>query len=351
MKKSIIYLLYFTKRQLKQISFCLLLILLPCCTFAFSKINMNRDTSVSVALYSDSDALNFFFDKLSKRDGNLYFYVCKDKASLYQDVATGRAECGYLIPSTLYRSLDANQKNNLIQVIVSPSSTLTNIINEVVYSELFEEYSLHLLKNFILNESPLTVTEHAKSYDYYLAKASKLYHNHMTDGSTFHFIYQSTYEKTSNVTYILLAPIRGFISLFIFLSAFCGCIHFYNDKENHVYDNRTKNAIHGLQILSIAIPTILISMMGLFCLLFAGIMNTLWMEIGTLLLYDLLVILFVFLLSCIVRKKYLFISSIPVFLLGSILFTPIFIDISTFIPSIRPIQYLFLPFYYLTYWS
>lgn len=351
MKKLFTYLLYFTKRQLKQISFCLLLILLPCCTYVFSQMNLNRDTSIHVALYSGSDDADSLIEKLTNRDGNIYFYKCADEDSLYQDVSTGRAECGYLIPSTLYRSLDANQKNNLIQVVVSPSSTLTNVINEVVYSELFEEYALHLLENFIRNESPLPTLGSFKSADSYIDKAAQVYRSHLTDGSTFHFIYQSAYQKAVTVKYILIAPIRGFISLFIFLSAFCGCIHFYNDKENHVYDNRTKRSIYHLQILSITIPTLLMSLVGLFCLFFAGIMNRIWMEISIILIYNLLVILFVFLLSCIIHKKYAFISTIPVFLLGSILFTPIFIDISAFIPSMKPIQYLFLPFYYLTYWS
>ncbi len=351
MKSFFIYLLYFTKRQLKQISFCLLLILLPCFTYVFSQMNANRDTSIHVALYSDSDTVDSLIEKLIKREGNLYFYQCADEASLYQDVSSGRAECGYLIPSTLYRSLDANQKNNLIQVVVSPSSTLTNVINEVVYSELFEEYTLHLLQNFIRNDSPLPALGSIKSADLYIDKAAQDYRSHLTDGSTFHFIYKSTYQKEVTAKYILIAPIRGFVSLFIFLSAFCGCIHFYNDKENHVYNNRTKRAIYHLQILSITIPTSLMSLVGLFCLFFAGIMDRAWMEIIIILLYDLMVILFVFLFSCIIQKKYILISAIPVFLVGSIIFTPIFIDISAFIPSIKPVQYLFLPFYYLTYWS
>lgn len=351
MKKLLTYLLYFTKRQLKQISFCLLLILLPCCIYVFSQLNLNRDTSIHVALYSDSEETDSLIEKLTNRDGNLYFYKCADEASLYQDVSTGRAECGYLIPSTLYHSLDASQKSNLIQVVISPSSTLTKVINEVVYSELFEEYALHLLENFIRNESPLPTLGTLKSADSYIDKAAQIYRSHLTDGSTFHFIYQSSYQREVTVKYILIAPIRGFISLFIFLSAFCGCVHFYNDKENHVYDNRTKRAIYHLQILSITIPASLMSLIGLLCLFFAGIMNRIWTEIGMIFIYNLFVILFVFLLSCIIHKKYVLLSVIPVFLLGCILFTPIFIDISAFIPSMKPIQYLFLPYYYLTYWS
>ncbi len=349
--RAAIYLLYYIKRQMKQISFCLLLILLPCVTFAFSHMYSEDDTSICVALYTDSDELDSIIEKLINREGTIFFYRCSNEVSLYQDVSTGHAECGYVFPSTLYDSLDADHKNNLIQVIISPYSTLTKVINEVVYSEIFEEYSLHLLEEFIENESPITMMNSNKSTKYYIDKAVKLYHDHLMDGSTFRFIYESPYQKPITIKSILMTPIRGFISLFILLAAFCGCIRFYNDKENHIYDNRAKYALPHLLILSITVPTILMSIVGLFCLFFTGIMNDFWIETLILGVYNLLVILFVFFLGSMIRKKMIFISTIPIFLIGSILFTPIFLDISAILPSMKAVQYLFLPFYYLTYWS
>lgn len=348
MKSLLTHIFYFTKRQLKQVPFLLLLLLFPLCIAAFTHINHTEDTTIRVALYTDSDsgATAPLIENLLHNDGNIHFYVCEDKASVYTDVAVGHAECGYLIPSTLYDSLDQKHKSNLIEVIESPSTVLSHVINEVVYAKIFNSYALHLLKEYITTDSPFADSSILSDI---IAKTDSLYYTHMTDQSTFHFDYTATYQAQTLQKQVLLSPIRGFIALFIFLAGFCGCINYYNDKENHIFDNRALSARFQLQILSILIPALLTTLMGYICLFFADLITQPLYEIAALLLYNFLVLLFMLVLSHIVKQKVLFTSTISIFCIGSLLFTPVFIDVTAYLPILKPLQLCFLPYYYLAF--
>ena len=380
MKKFLIYFKLYTKRQLKQISFLLLLVSLPILVSFLTSLQKTEDTSISVALYvthSDdtpmhttaaplpevSDLItNLMEDSHRIGDAVLHFYTCDSLETLDLDVQTGKAECGYLIPDSLYHSLAANKKSHLIQVITSPSTTLSMVTNEMVYASLFREYALYTLQNYLLQESPFSTgtlqTSISSDKKGFLTRVKDLYANHLTDGSTFSFSYdtanvspdkipmENTISMNTNDS-ILLAPIRGLIALFIMIAGFCGGYFYYNDKENHVYDNRTPGAILRLQALSIFIPTLLISIMGLFCLQFSHLRTSIGSELLRFLWYDALVVLILWLLLQFLHSKLLFVSCIPVFVLGSCIFTPIFIDVTTYLPMLKPLQYLFLPYYFL----
>jgi len=380
MKKIITCFSLYTKRQLKHISFLILLVSLPLLVSVLSTLQRVENTSISIALYvthtnpvavatgiTPLPEVSDLTDDLLKNshkigDTVLHFYLCNALEDLELDVQTGRAECGYIIPDSIYHSLSMNKKNHLIQVITSPSTTLSMVTNEMVYASLFRPYALYTLQDYLLQESPFSTGALQASVTSdkarFLTRISDLYNSYLSDGSTFSFSYDALNSSTDKIhtekdmsittsNAIFLAPIRGLIALFIMVAGFCGGYFYYNDKENHVYDNRTPGAILRLQALSIFIPTFLISIMGIFCLQFSHMRTSIGSELLRFLGYDALVVLILWLLLQFLHNKLLFVSCIPVFVLGSCVFTPIFIDITTYLPMLKPLQYLFLPYYFL----
>lgn len=346
---------FFTKRQLKQVSFLGILLLFSIFTLLFAQSSQTEDPRISVALYTPVESENTAsFDlvqKLSATNGNFTFYHCDSEEELYTDVSTAKAECGYIFPTDLFEKLDLNKKNNLVDVVVSPSTTMNKIINEVVYAEVFEEYSLHLLTGYLLNESPLSADfPQALSPGSLEHEIETLYRSHMTDGSTFSFAYHTKATNlgtdSSEKTSLLLTPIRGLIAVFIFLSGFCGATNYYKDSEAHVFDNRTLRVKHSLRLLSISIPVFLSSAAGFLCLVSADLSQGILPELIALFAYSLLVIVFCTTLSLLVPNTLLFSSLIPIFMLGSLIFTPVFIDVAIFLPALKPVSRLFIPYYY-----
>lgn len=346
MKKNLLILTLFCKRQLKRPSFLFILFIFPIFTFLFTLTNQEKTSQVSVALYCEETSAftTLLMDKLISREGVIHFYICESKEILMNDVAKKNAECGYILHSDLLKKLNQGKRKNQIDLIVSPASTMSKVTNEVFYSELFEEYSLQILKDYTKND-PLLI-----DFDSTLLQSEieKAYRIHMLDGSTFSFEYKNDVSTYSTMLPpILLAPGKGMIAVLILLSGFCGAINYFNDKEAHFFDHVfffRRNIFHNL---SITAPVLLATIIGCFCIIFLEKDYSVIHNLLPLFLYAIAVIGFTSILTFLVKNKLFFASMIPIILIGSLVFTPVFLDFSTYIPFLKPLQYLFLPYYYL----
>ena len=351
-----LHFLIVTKRQLKRPAFWFILALFPCFTVLFAGAGGKAESSIRVALSTPGED-SFSADlvtKLLKREGLIHFTFYESEAELYRQVATGAAECGYVFREDLLERLNDGHKNRLVDLVVSPDTTMDKIINEVIYSELFEEYSLHLLLDYLRHRSVFS-----KSVFYgggkglisdltLSAKATALYRRHMSDGSTFSFTYVNGIDDyRAQAPSLLLSPIRGLTALLLVMGGFCGALNYYNDLEHHVLDHRGPKDRVRFLLLSVMIPVLLLILPGLLCLWFSGNFTLLPSELAGLLLLTILVTLSVSLLTRLIPKKLYFCSLIPVLLIGSLVFSPVFLDISRYLPALRILRYFFPATYYL----
>ena len=89
---------------------------------------------------------------------------------------------------------------------------------------------------------------------------------------------------------------------------------------------------------------------GLLALFFGGILKSGIpgiFQITELILYTAAAGVYAWILKLLVRRSSVLLCLIPFFLMGSLIFTPVFVDIGRFVPSIRWIGRLFLPYYFL----
>lgn len=277
-------LLLLTKRQLKKPAIWLILLLIPCFAFAMSYMAAQSDTGVSIALYAEKNDTfsQALVTKLTTaQEGMFTFYLCDTRDAVYEAVATGKAECGYLFADSMLQTLDAGRRNSLIDVIISSDSLFYPVVNEIVYSAFFESYSLHMLQNYFsqtlpqLSVSPKTI---ASVYDGFL-----------NDGSTFSFTYVNTPEVPEfRADIMLLLSVKGMFFLLILLAGLTGGLSYYDDRDNHIYDVLVQTADgrcrllrsvltqkNKLHIAVIAIP-------ALFCTVMGYLSTILWLPYETL---------------------------------------------------------------------
>lgn len=348
MKKCCYYGLLFCKRQLKKPSYVFILCLFPIITIFFKQDASHSSGTIKVALYLEeaSDFSQTLVDKLVTKNSLVSFYVASSLDVLYDDVITKKAECGYVIPGDLLESLDQNKRNNLVTLVCSPSSTMNFVTNEVVYAELFEEYSLHLLLSYFETNNPLTNYQTTQTKE----QLEEAYRFHMNNKSTFGFDFENGYDSfETNKTSLILASIPGLISIIILLAGFCGSLQYYEDKKNNVFQNIPYTYINIIRFLSIASPVFMATIIGYICLLISNRRYFSIQQLSYLLLYSFIVIAFVILLTILIKQKNMFASFIPIILIGCLLFTPIFIDFTQFVTFLKPLQYLFVPYYYLSF--
>lgn len=277
--------------------------------------------------------------RLCQYEGLYTFYLCSSEEEVYDAVASNQAECGYLFPKDLYEELLNGNIDELVTTVASPSTTMLPVINETVYSLLFQDLALDALNQYLAEDS-------AVSDGYGILFNDKIveesYNRYLLGDSVFHFEYNGSpddYHLT--VSSALLSPIRGLLSILMLLSAFSGAVNYYKLSENPVF-NRMK-----VRITSITVP-VLYTMPVMFLCIFFGNLNTgMPREILMLILYGTACILGTLLLTLCIKKRVIFISILPILTLACLIFTPVFIDISILVPALKPLSYVLLPYYYL----
>lgn len=341
---------------------CLLLLLsLPLLTVLLSHLSKTEERPIEAVCYippiaaeipdgivesgTDTDfhaaeTLASLADKLNTYDGLYTFRLCETEQEVVNAVAAGRAECGYIFPRDLYENLLDGNLRELITTVASPSTTMLPVINETVYSLVFEDLALLSLEQYLANDSAVS-EEYGVLYDN--AVIEELFQKYMLGDSAFHFEYEGNpkdYRLTASS--VLLSPIRGLLSVLMLLSALTGALSYYRLAENQVFDT------WKVRIGCTSIPVLCTVPVMLLCIRFAGLSAGFGKEFFFLLLYAAGCIVITLFLTLFIKKRVIFTSILPLLILACLVFTPVFIDISVFLPALKPLSYLFLPYYYLS---
>lgn len=349
------------KRLWKNKVLLLLLLAFPFVMYLLSKsLHGEEDSRISVGLYVDTrDALALTVcDKLLSLEDSLFvFSAVSSEDELIRKVQSNQFECGYLFRKDLGKELDKTHLKNLVTVYVSENTTSSGIINELVYANLFEEYSLSLLQDSLKADGHLPFTEKDAS-DFSLPVVTEqdiedAYRSHLTDGSTFRFdvAFVSGEEELApqDASAATRPLLRGLTSVFLLLCGFIATLTTYNDEKNGLYARLrgTERFLYPqLTRLAYLIPACLI---GLLSLRICGSITSLGTEILALLCYIVALSVFFTLLGTLIRSHTILCAAFPMILLCTLIFTPVIVDLSTFFPWLRVVRYALPTHYYLLF--
>lgn len=345
MKKIILLFRLSCKRFFKKPFFIFLLLFIPLPAF-FTSFFPLPDSEIKAVLYiQEEDSLTQeIVADLTSRKGLYTFYTVPDEASLFHAVETGYAECGYIFTKDILEKLNDGKMRRLVRAVSSSASIVTSFINETVFAELYEAYTAHLLVHF-LEQHPVSELDPKTAEN----EAVRIYNEHLHDGSTFSFSFASNQETEAllETPKLLLLPLRGFLSVFILLAGLTASLMCYKDKETGVFCTFSRLYQLLFKIFTILVPVFFTALSSLICLFFMNLTVGIAIEVPIMLLYILLVTIFCFLLQAVIKHSISFCAAIPFLILGSLLFSPIIIDLSEYSHFFGFISRLFLPTYYL----
>ncbi len=351
------------KRILKNIPFLLLLLLFPLCLLLLSRtFDQSEDSRIAVGLCLDTeDSLaQTVCEKLVTGTDSLFvFSLLSSEEDLIKSVQNNQLECGYFFQKELGTELDRSHLKNLITVYVSENTTCMGILNELVYANLFEEYSLSLLQESLTDAGHLPFTEH-DAEEFSLppitdTDVEEHYRSHLTDNSTFRFDIQfvsgtenisSDYAGIASATTPLF---RGLAALFLLLCGFLALLTAYQDEKNGLYVR-----LHGIKRIlypRIALLTYLLPS-GISCILGLALSGTAvdWSkELTALLFYLAALLVFYTLLGALIRNHTMLCAAFPMILLCTLIFTPVIADLTAFFPWLKVVRYALPPHYYLLF--
>lgn len=343
----------------KHLLFILGAFLIGMLLFSYS-LSSREDTRIPIALCleTEDELAVTLYQKLLTSDDSVFRFIEADSFDdLTRMIENGSAECGYLLRKPLLYELEKKHINNLIRVYVSENTTCKGVLNEYVYSQLFEEYALQLLNTTLKKDDRLPFTE-ADAIEFNLptvtdAVIEKQYRSYFDGKETFHFeIYTVSVKDDAAVTVSedtvdsTLAPVfHGLTSLFLLLGGFLALLTVKKDQTNGLYDK-----LHGVERLNASVLTMTASLLPFFgvallTLVVIPSQSPLQTELLPLIVYFPILVVFFLVLGRILPNTTVLCGAFPMLLMISVLFTPVITDLSTIFPWMRLVR-LGLPTYY-----
>lgn len=348
MNKMGLWFLMSFKRQLKRPFFLVLLLLIPVGMGFFRQMEQKDSGQIAIALYSDEDAWNEKVMKVLTDGGHSFaFYITESKEALFKDVAAKRAECGYVFPAGLKELLDRGEYRRKISMVVSPSTVAAQLASEAVFSGLFKVYGRDLLRQYAKTGelfAPFSAAGDGAVWE----ELEPLYDQYLENGSTFAFEYGTeSGGRIEDNTIKAAFPVRGIAAVFILVIGLSAAVTAASDEKKGLFQSMAGMRKTICILVQMAAPILLSGLSAFLCLAASGEVGKPGTEAAALLAYAVAVTLFSCLLERVIKNPLFLSGLIPFFIIGSLVACPVFADLSAFVPLLKTVRLLFLPYYYL----
>lgn len=384
MKRAGIWFLLSGKRYLHRISFLAILLLLPVGAFFIRGLEKTEGTEIRIAVCLEQELSSegekqqavqqgqavsgqvpleqeLLNDLVSREeaDGMFRFYLCDCEDTVKEEVASRRAECGYVIASGLREKLDAKKYKRCIRVYSAPSTVAAELASEVVFAALIRRYDRELFLQYVETGEAFAPVSGQIQADALREEGGALYDAWMKDGGTFRFVYEQ--ERTGADGYgdgqnpvqadaslnAKLFPVRGIVSVYVFIIGLYGAAISLRDEKRGLYHMLPAASRIPCQIASILGPVALAAASGLAALASGGCLTRLWREVPVMAAYGMAAAVCAWMIRQICRREAVVCCLIPFFLIGSLVFCPVIVDVGRYIPTLDLAGRCFLPWYYL----
>ncbi len=379
------------KRCLKRLPFILILLVLPAASYFLREVEKEEGQEVGIAVYAGGEeALDeksdrgaqegrgagegrkaggpqaerpleqLLAEELTEReDGGLFcFYLCGSEEQVKEEVASGRAECGYVISGDLRRKLDEKDYRRCIRVYSAPSTVLASLSTEVVSAALVKLYDREIFLDYIVESEEVRYAvnrlgasiDDSGAEEILRSQAGALYDKWMGNGSTFRFEYgyrSSRGQIREEDPAPRVFPVRGIVAVYLFLVGLYSAVLVGEDQARGLFLPLSRRKRRLCSLAALAAPVFLAAVSALAALKTGGCLLEPGRELAVMGGYLAAVCIFSAAMKLVCRRPQVLCCVIPMLLVGSLVFTPVFLDIRQFFPALGWAERLFLPSYYL----
>ncbi len=323
--------------------------------------NANRHEIIQIGLYCENpDAMtDTVLKQLETLNDGLYrFYRSSSLDYLQEDISLRKAECGYAFPNDLEAQLQAGTEN-CITVYTSPSTVLTAVVNEAIYNAIFQEYAKTMLADYIashdvvagsksstLTSSGLTSDE-TTSDELSSDDLKQLVDEHYAYEKEHTLVFHVVYEEIPNDFYddqaLFQIPVHGLAVLLIMLTALAGGSQYRHDTKKGRFLLRRPDEKLFVPFLYSFLPALFLSVAALFSLVIsttAPLNALLIAEAALLIVFAALCSFICTAFTKFIRSSIVYDALIPVVLLFCLLYSPVLMDLSDFIPGYSVLSWL-----------
>lgn len=292
-------------------------------------------TGTAIGVYAQDEQGRELLSLLKQEEGIFRFLSFDSEEEMRRQVENGSLECGYVLPQGFYEELARGKIRRQIVLYCSPSSSAHRISYEVVFSHLYQTLSNVVLEDY-LKESGLGTEQ--------LSRLLELKEEYENNESTFSFRYETIGEEQAGEE-ASLDVLRGCIGVIIFFMSLLGL---GNCQELTQIGSRVPGSKgNKVKSMSLHIAVLGSIIVGALLILLSGTGRELRRELLGLLLYWIVLEIYLRLLKALLPTSRAVYGMIPVLILGSLLFAPVFIRIEAYVPAASLIGRLFPVTWYL----
>ena len=238
-----------TKRILskKLYLFMLFTLVLIACVYKFLP-SKESSADIRVAIYTYDKSI--YSEQLAnslKNSNSLYtFYFTDSEDEVITAVKSGYAECGYIVPENFFSDYVSGLANtNKIKQYTIPSTTLSETINETLFSKIFELCAKDILHYSV--DKPELNDELSQMLLFYM-ESDEIFRIKDTTSKEF---------KYDTFIYHINLPLFEISLIVILFSGLLGLLIYIKDAEKQIYISlcrRERFSICTITILTAIIP-------------------------------------------------------------------------------------------------
>ncbi len=298
---------------------------------------------ILAGIYWEDDKGRELTEGLEGEKGILKFRGYGEEEEMIRQIENGTLECGYTLPEGFYESILDGKQSRQITLYYSPASSAQKISYEVVFAELFEILSEDILEGYLEDAGfGKGDIENARE------RLLMLNGQYAGDGSTFHFVYENAGGKAGTEPETQ-SSLRGCVAVAVFLMCLLAMGNaLEQEKIWRSMPGKMGSALKRGNLHVAAAGAVLTGGISLWLL---GAGQGFGVEALGLLVYFCVLEVSMWILRLFVKDSRALYGILPVLVLGSCLFCPVFIRIERYIPAAAWISRLFPVSYYLEFFG
>lgn len=341
MRKCVTWLWLLIKRQYKKPAFLCLLLLIPILVFGYTALNQGQSGAVTVVLaYETEDVLaQRICDKL-QNESMLIRFITADKKQAENMVLSGKADAAWIFPvNTKEALLDFLSGSNqpFVRVLEREQSVSLLLTREKLAAAVFTVGAELHFDSYLRENVPALKDVPADELMAY-------YNSIMMDGELFRFedITGAEEQLVDQKSY-LLSPLRGILGVLAAVCALAAAMDYCGDVKKGVFSRVKENNRVLIELTSQMICQVSVLTVSAVCLSFAGLTETFFVELASVLSYGFCCAGFGMLLRIFLRKGKWIATILPVVSVGMLAVCPVFFHLD----ALRHVQLLLPATFYI----
>lgn len=338
-KRLCLWYALFTKRILKQKVFLAILLLIPLLAGGMRLLPSHNGGILTVAIArSGNDA--FSADAVARlTDGKsvIHYRLYDTEKEATDAVVSGQCDAAWIFRENAETEAEkfAAGRSTLgsVTIVERESSVALMLSRECLFIAMYPYVSYGAYRDFLSDLSPEETVSEAELQKYYDTDAEK------TPRIDYYYV-DGTRQETGD---LLLAPVRGLLSLIVFLSAIASAMIACRDEQRGTYAylrGRKRAFVPLFSHITAIVPTAIASLAAI---ALCGLWTSWRTELLSMALYVLSVAAFCEVLRVLCRSEVTLGSLLPVLLTLMLVLCPIFLHID----YLHALQYSLPPYYYL----